>query len=302
MQSAALNRQSDFNDAPDGLEGSFFIDMINEGTEQRNTKIEEEIANHLGNWMIPLIINQTITYIKLDTGARANLINEADLLMTWIKPRIEDNDCNLTDYHGAPIKTLGTFNLQIKVNAKLFTEIKQLTIQNEELNRKTGDVETCLQEKKAELQVMTDNLGDINEQQLSAMNSTLKQLEEKLKGQSDYEDFNKELSILKLMEGEASVGSGSQGTTKTIEILQLEKNRSLQSENETVRITNSDLSDPVPALESGQQLQLQVQHMQDGETENQKLRDTLEEYNKEFPEVKNQEGTIKALKERNQRV
>ncbi|GCB69637.1 hypothetical protein scyTo_0005515 [Scyliorhinus torazame] len=37
--------------------------------------------------------------------------------------------------------------------------------------------------------------------------------------------------------------------------------------------------------------------MQDIETETQKLWDTLEEYNKEFAEVKNQETTIKALKE-----
>lgn len=48
------------------------------------------------------------------------------------------------------------------------------------------------------------------------------------------------------------------------------------------------LSDPVPALDLGQQLQLKVQRMHDIETENQKLRETLEEYNKEFAEVKNQ--------------
>lgn len=48
------------------------------------------------------------------------------------------------------------------------------------------------------------------------------------------------------------------------------------------------LVDPVPALDLGQQLQLKVQRMHDIETENQKLRETLEEYNKEFAEVKNQ--------------
>ncbi|XP_067864007.1 protein CASP-like isoform X1 [Heptranchias perlo] len=80
------------------------------------------------------------------------------------------------------------------------------------------------------------------EQQLSAKNSTLKQLEEKLKGQSDYEEVKKELSILKSMEFVPSEGSGSQDTSKTLEVLLLEKNRSLQSENATLRITNSDLS------------------------------------------------------------
>uniref|UniRef100_A0A8D1VNU6 Protein CASP n=1 Tax=Sus scrofa TaxID=9823 RepID=A0A8D1VNU6_PIG len=59
-----------------------------------------------------------------------------------------------------------------------------------------------------------------------------------------------------------------------------------------------DVPDPVPALDLGQQLQLKVQRLHDIETENQKLRETLDEYNKEFAEVKNQEVTIKALKEK----
>lgn len=50
----------------------------------------------------------------------------------------------------------------------------------------------------------------------------------------------------------------------------------------------SSHADPVPALDLGQQLQLKVQRLHDIETENQKLRETLEEYNKEFAEVKNQ--------------
>ncbi|GCB78142.1 hypothetical protein scyTo_0015772 [Scyliorhinus torazame] len=105
-------------------------------------------------------------------------------------------------------------------------------------------METCLQEKKAELQVVTDNLRDTKEQQLSAKNSTLKQLEKKLKGQSDYEEVKKELSILKSMEGAASERSGLQDTSKTLEALLLENYHSLQSKNATLRITNSGLSDP----------------------------------------------------------
>ncbi|XP_027717646.1 protein CASP isoform X9 [Vombatus ursinus] len=80
------------------------------------------------------------------------------------------------------------------------------------------------------------------EQQLSAKNSTLKQLEEKLKGQADYEEVKKELNILKSMEFAPSEGAGTQDATKPLEVLLLEKNRSLQSENATLRITNSDLS------------------------------------------------------------
>ncbi|XP_077350356.1 cut-like homeobox 1b isoform X2 [Festucalex cinctus] len=59
-----------------------------------------------------------------------------------------------------------------------------------------------------------------------------------------------------------------------------------------------DVPDPVPVLELAQQLQLKLQRMHDIETENSKLRETLEDYNKEFAEVKNQEVTIKALKEK----
>ncbi|XP_073071253.1 homeobox protein cut-like 1 isoform X11 [Manis javanica] len=82
------------------------------------------------------------------------------------------------------------------------------------------------------------------EQQLSAKNSTLKQLEEKLKGQADYEEVKKELNILKSMEFAPSEGAGTQDASKPLEVLLLEKNRSLQSENATLRISNSDLSGP----------------------------------------------------------
>ncbi|XP_036028486.1 protein CASP isoform X8 [Onychomys torridus] len=80
------------------------------------------------------------------------------------------------------------------------------------------------------------------EQQLSVKNSTLKQLEEKLKGQADYEEVKKELNTLKSMEFAPSEGTGTQDSTKPLEVLLLEKNRSLQSENATLRISNSDLS------------------------------------------------------------
>ncbi|KAM5262095.1 homeobox protein cut-like 1 isoform 9-T9 [Hipposideros larvatus] len=80
------------------------------------------------------------------------------------------------------------------------------------------------------------------EQQLSAKDSTLKQLEEKLKGQADYEEVKKELNILKSMEFAPSEGAGTQDASKPLEVLLLEKNRSLQSENAALRISNSDLS------------------------------------------------------------
>jgi homeobox protein cut-like len=59
-----------------------------------------------------------------------------------------------------------------------------------------------------------------------------------------------------------------------------------------------DVPDPVPVLESVQRLQKKAERSQDLEVENKKLRETLDEYNVEFAEVKNQEVTIKALKDK----
>lgn len=48
------------------------------------------------------------------------------------------------------------------------------------------------------------------------------------------------------------------------------------------------VSDPVSALEATQQLQVTGRKMHDLETENQRLKDTLQEYEREIAEVKNQ--------------
>lgn len=59
-----------------------------------------------------------------------------------------------------------------------------------------------------------------------------------------------------------------------------------------------ELPNPVSALDQAETYHKKNQRLNDVETENQKLRETLTEYNKEFAEVKNQEVTIKALKEK----
>jgi homeobox protein cut-like len=56
-----------------------------------------------------------------------------------------------------------------------------------------------------------------------------------------------------------------------------------------------DLPDPVVSLENTSKLQKKAERVQDLEIENKQLRDTLEEYNVEFAQVKNQEVTIKNL-------
>ncbi|XP_050785052.1 protein CASP isoform X3 [Gopherus flavomarginatus] len=128
------------------------------------------------------------------------------------------------------IEVLTRSSLEVELAAKE-REIAQLV---EDVQRLQGSL-TKLRENS------TSQISQL-EQQLTAKNNTLKQLEEKLKTQADYEEVKKELNILKSMEFAPSEGSGAQDASKPLELLLLEKNRSLQSENATLRITNSDLS------------------------------------------------------------
>lgn len=59
-----------------------------------------------------------------------------------------------------------------------------------------------------------------------------------------------------------------------------------------------DISDPLPTLEYCAGLEKKIGRLADLEIENKNLRETLREYNEEFKEVRNQDVTIKALKEK----
>ncbi|XP_051521133.1 cut-like homeobox 1b [Myxocyprinus asiaticus] len=87
------------------------------------------------------------------------------------------------------------------------------------------------------------------QQQLNIKTTTLTQLEEKLQTQSDYEEMKKELSILKSMEFGPSDSCTLQDSSKPLEVLLLEKNRSLQSENASLRIANTELSSRYASLQ-----------------------------------------------------
>ncbi|XP_030318440.1 homeobox protein cut-like 1 isoform X5 [Calypte anna] len=128
------------------------------------------------------------------------------------------------------IEVLTRSSLEVELAAKE-REIAQLV---EDVQRLQGSLTKLRENSSSQISQL--------EQQLTAKNSTLKQLEEKLKGQADYEEVKKELNILKSMEFAPSESSASQDASKPLEVLLLEKNRSLQSENATLRITNSDLS------------------------------------------------------------
>ncbi|XP_077150552.1 protein CASP isoform X3 [Ranitomeya variabilis] len=117
----------------------------------------------------------------------------------------------------------------------------ELTAKEREIAQLVEDVQR-LQASLTKLRENSASQISQLEQQLNTKNGNLKQLEEKLKVQADYEEIKKELNILKSMEFAQSEGSSAQDASKPLEVLLLEKNRSLQSENATLRISNSDLS------------------------------------------------------------
>ncbi|XP_053562236.1 protein CASP isoform X4 [Bombina bombina] len=117
----------------------------------------------------------------------------------------------------------------------------ELTAKEREIAQLVEDVQR-LQASLTKLRENSSSQISQLEQQLNTKNSTLKQLEDKLKVQADYEEIKKELNILKSMEFAQSEGHGAQDASKPLEVLLLEKNRAMQSENATLRISNSDLS------------------------------------------------------------
>ncbi|XP_036392892.1 homeobox protein cut-like 1 isoform X3 [Megalops cyprinoides] len=128
------------------------------------------------------------------------------------------------------LEVLSRSNLEVELSAKE-REIVQLV---EDVQRLQASLSKLRENSASQISQL--------EQQLSSKNSTLKQLEEKLQEQADYDEVKKELNILKSMEFGPSEGSTAQDSSKPLEVLLLEKNRSLQSESASLRIANSELS------------------------------------------------------------
>lgn len=114
-----------------------------------------------------------------------------------------------------------------------------------------------------QLQVMQSRLKESGanevsrlEDLLASKTTALQQMETKLDGQSDYEEIKRELSILKSVEFSTSEGESGEGrvesTPKSLEMLLLDKNKRLQSENTSLKVENVDLT--------GRYSDLQVQH------------------------------------------
>merc|ERR1712000_600645 len=63
-----------------------------------------------------------------------------------------------------------------------------------------------------------------------------------------------------------------------------------------------EVPDPVPALDVGDQLQRRIQRQHDAETENAKMRETIDQNNKDLSEAKRNEREMKTLKTKIQQL
>ncbi|XP_064620193.1 homeobox protein cut-like isoform X2 [Lineus longissimus] len=126
------------------------------------------------------------------------------------------------------------------------------------LKRSSLEVELAAKEKEIaqlvedvqRLQASVNKLRDVSssqinklEEELAAKNQAFKLLEEKLETQEDYEEMRRELEILKSIEFSNSSDESIESTKgKSLEMLLMEKNRALQSENTQVKVANNEIS------------------------------------------------------------
>ncbi len=84
------------------LSDTFFVGMINSDAESVQQEYEAKERNNSDKkfvskdkWCVPLQVNGTIVPLKLDTGAKANLISTSDKKEMKIKPQIKRNPVSL---------------------------------------------------------------------------------------------------------------------------------------------------------------------------------------------------------------
>ncbi|PIK56943.1 putative homeobox protein cut-like 1 isoform X5 [Apostichopus japonicus] len=133
------------------------------------------------------------------------------------------------------IDILSRSSLELELSAKE-KEISQLVEEVQKLQTSNNKLRESVMEKTQRL-----------EEQLQAKTTAFQKLEEKIQSQSDYEDLKRELGILKSLEFTNGADDGSEegeteGPGKSLEMLLLEKNRTLQTENTTLKVTKSDLN------------------------------------------------------------
>lgn len=95
---------------------TFFVGLVDcEKEPQRVNHVNKE-----DKWITPLLINGSIVTMRLDTGAKANLISISDIREMKTKPKILKKISELKDYNGQHIECLGTCKLNVTVKGKVY--------------------------------------------------------------------------------------------------------------------------------------------------------------------------------------
>ncbi|KAL0153721.1 hypothetical protein M9458_050974 [Cirrhinus mrigala] len=129
------------------LSDTFFVGMVtcenlqeseNTGCEQLSVNAQcQEDAVKNDKWVAPLQINGALVTLKLDTGAKANLISMSDIKNMTEKPKIKKKPILLKDYNGKSIDSLGICRLKVTIKDKVHHLL--FSVVAEELESLLGD-------------------------------------------------------------------------------------------------------------------------------------------------------------------
>ena len=84
-------------------------------------------------WTEPLIVNGSLLLMKLDTGAKVNLISQSDLTNLSVKPKMLKQKAKLRAYNGTEISSIGMCRLLITMNGKNFNCLFAVVAQGQSL-------------------------------------------------------------------------------------------------------------------------------------------------------------------------
>ena len=94
------------------LSDTFFVGMVTQ-EDFKPKETEQSSVNNVeqDKWTVPLHVNGAVIALKLDTGAKANLMSELDIRAMKVKPHIHPHTGSLRAYNGQPINTKGKCRL-----------------------------------------------------------------------------------------------------------------------------------------------------------------------------------------------
>ena len=99
---------------------SFFVGLVTQDLENMPEETQQTSVNKVeqDKWTETLHIHGVKINFKLDTGAKANMINELHIRNMKVKPHIRPNLIPLKAYNGQPIPTRGMCRLKVRVKGK----------------------------------------------------------------------------------------------------------------------------------------------------------------------------------------